>query len=119
MITDYGKALQTIPAISWKKGRRGNSAFEAINPDATDFSAVVRKAAQRKARHHCLWRLSACRFRACAADAPQSREDALHGPDGVKDETFLKTGATPKAYMPPIPATQAVLKNTRKPARPI
>ncbi len=41
----------------------------------------------------------------------------LHaGPDGCEGRNIPQDDrqGTPKAYMPPIPATQAVLKNTRK-----
>ena len=87
---DYGKAFADNNRAILEKAGVKTVLFEAVTPDAVDFSAVVRKL--RRAKPDILvfggYQPVASKL------IQQMRRDHLKvpliGPDGVKDETFLK-----------------------------
>ena len=87
---EYGKGFATQNRTILEKGGVETVLFEAITPDAVDFSAVVRKLRRAKADVLIFggYQNTASKL------VQQMRRDRvktpLIGPDGVKDETFLK-----------------------------
>ena len=87
---DYGKGFADNNRVFMEKGGAETVLFEAVTPDAVDFSAVVRKL--RRAKPDIVvfggYQPVASKL------IQQMRRDRLTtpfiGPDGVKDETFLK-----------------------------
>ena len=87
---DYGKGFADNNRALMEKGGAETVLFEAVTPDAVDFSAVVRKL--RRAKPDIVvfggYQPVASKL------VQQMRRDRLDtpfiGPDGVKDETFLK-----------------------------
>lgn len=87
---DYGKGFADYNRELMEKGGAETVLFEAVTPDAVDFSAVVRKL--RRAKPDIIvfggYQPVASKL------VQQMRRDRLTtpliGPDGVKDETFLK-----------------------------
>ncbi|MDE5833030.1 MAG: branched-chain amino acid ABC transporter substrate-binding protein [Desulfovibrio sp.] len=87
---DYGKGFADYNRELLEKGGAETVLFEAVTPDAVDFSAVVRKL--RRAKPDIIvfggYQPVASKL------VQQMRRDRLTtpfiGPDGVKDETFLK-----------------------------
>lgn len=87
---DYGKGFADYNRELMEKGGAETVLFEAVTPDAVDFSAVVRKL--RRAKPDIVvfggYQPVASKL------VQQMRRDRLDlpflGPDGVKDETFLK-----------------------------
>lgn len=87
---DYGKGFADFNRERMEKGGAETVLFEAVTPDAVDFSAVVRKI--RRAKPDIVvfggYQPVASKL------VQQMRRDRLTtpflGPDGVKDETFLK-----------------------------
>lgn len=87
---DYGKGFADYNRELMEKGGAETVLFEAVTPDAVDFSAVVRKL--RRAKPDIIvfggYQPVASKL------VQQMRRDRLDtpflGPDGVKDETFLK-----------------------------
>lgn len=87
---DYGKGFADFNRELMEKGGAETVLFEAVTPDAVDFSAVVRKI--RRAKPDIVvfggYQPVASKL------VQQMRRDRLTtpflGPDGVKDETFLK-----------------------------
>ena len=87
---DYGKGFADNNRALLEKGGAETVLFEAVTPDAVDFSAVVRKL--RRAKPDIVvfggYQPVASKL------VQQMRRDRLDtpfiGPDGVKDETFLK-----------------------------
>lgn len=87
---DYGKGFADFNRELMEAGGAETVLFEAVTPDAVDFSAVVRKL--RRARPDIVvfggYQPVASKL------VQQMRRDRLEipllGPDGVKDETFLK-----------------------------
>ena len=87
---DYGKGFADNNRVLMEKGGAETVLFEAVTPDAVDFSAVVRKL--RRAKPDIVvfggYQPVASKL------VQQMRRDRLDtpfiGPDGVKDETFLK-----------------------------
>lgn len=87
---DYGKGFADYNRELMEKGGAETVLFEAVTPDAVDFTAVVRKL--RRAKPDIVvfggYQPVASKL------VQQMRRDRLStpflGPDGVKDETFLK-----------------------------
>lgn len=87
---DYGKGFADFNRELMEAGGAETVLFEAVTPDAVDFSAVVRKL--RRAKPDIIvfggYQPVASKL------VQQMRRDRLDvpllGPDGVKDETFLK-----------------------------
>lgn len=87
---DYGKGFVDYNRERMEKGGAETVLFEAVTPDAVDFTAVVRKL--RRAKPDIVvfggYQPVASKL------VQQMRRDRLMtpfiGPDGVKDETFLK-----------------------------
>lgn len=87
---DYGKGFADFNRELMEKGGAETVLFEAVTPDAVDFSSVVRKI--RRANPDIIvfggYQPVASKL------VQQMRRDRLAtpflGPDGVKDETFLK-----------------------------
>lgn len=87
---DYGKGFADTNRGLMEKGGAETVLFEAVTPDAVDFSATVRKL--RRARPDIVvfggYQPVASKL------IQQMRRDRLAtpmiGPDGIKDETFLK-----------------------------
>ncbi len=87
---EYGKGFADYNRQLMEKGGAETVLFEAVTPDAVDFTAVVRKL--RRARPDIIvfggYQPVASKL------VQQMRRDRLDtpfiGPDGVKDETFLK-----------------------------
>lgn len=87
---EYGKGFADYNRELMEKGGAETVLFEAVTPDAVDFSAVVRKL--RRAKPDIIvfggYQPVASKL------VQQMRRDRLDtpflGPDGVKDETFLK-----------------------------
>ena len=110
-------AEKNVPAILEKAGVE-TVLFEAVTPDAVDFSAVVRKLRRAKADVLIFggYQNTASKL------VQQMRRDRvktpLIGPDGVKDETFLKmTGKDSEGVMASYPkdtSTLAMYKHARE-----
>lgn len=87
---DYGKGFADYNRELLEKGGAETVLFEAVTPDAVDFSAVVRKL--RRAQPDVL--IFGGYHPTASKLVQQMRRDRLDvafiGPDGVKDETFLK-----------------------------
>lgn len=87
---DYGKGFADFNRELMEKGGAETVLFEAVTPDAVDFSAVVRKL--RRAKPDVV--LFGGYHPVASKLVQQMRRDRLTtpflGPDGVKDETFLK-----------------------------
>lgn len=87
---EYGKGFADYNRELLEKGGANTVLFEAVTPDAVDFSAVIRKL--RRANPDIIvfggYQPVASKL------VQQMRRDRLEtpflGPDGVKDETFLK-----------------------------
>lgn len=87
---EYGKGFADYNRQLLEKGGAETALFEAVTPDAVDFTAVVRKL--RRAKPDIVvfggYQPVASKL------VQQMRRDRLDtpfiGPDGVKDETFLK-----------------------------
>lgn len=87
---DYGKGFADFNRELMEKGGAETVLFEAVTPDAVDFSAVIRKL--RRAKPDIIvfggYQPVASKL------VQQMRRDRVDtpflGPDGVKDETFLK-----------------------------
>ena len=91
---DYGKGFADYNREALEKGGAETVLFEAVTPDAVDFSAVSRKL--RRAKPDVV--VFGGYQPAASKLVQQMRRDRLTlpvvGPDGVKDETFLAmTGA--------------------------
>lgn len=87
---DYGKGFADFNRELMEKGGAETVLFEAVTPDAVDFSAVVRKL--RRAKPDVV--VFGGYHPVASKLVQQMRRDRLTapflGPDGVKDETFLK-----------------------------
>lgn len=87
---DYGKGFADYNREMIEKGGGETVLFEAVTPDAVDFSAVVRKL--RRAKPDVI--VFGGYHPVASKLVQQMRRDRLDtpflGPDGVKDETFLK-----------------------------
>ena len=85
--------------------------FEAVTPRRRGLLRRGAQAASRQGRRAGLRRLPEHRLQAGAADAPRPRQDPpLIGPDGVKDETFLKmTGKDSEGVMASYPKDTSTL----------
>lgn len=87
---DYGKGFADFNRALMEKGGAETVLFEAVTPDAVDFSAVVRKL--RRAKPDVV--VFGGYHPVASKLVQQMRRDRLTtpflGPDGVKDETFLK-----------------------------
>lgn len=87
---EYGKGFADYNRAMMEKGGAETVLFEAVTPDAVDFSAVVRKLRRAKpdvvvfGGYHPVASKLVQQMRRDRLDTP------LVGPDGVKDETFLK-----------------------------
>ncbi|MBD5608539.1 MAG: branched-chain amino acid ABC transporter substrate-binding protein [Desulfovibrio sp.] len=87
---DYGKGFADYNRELMEKGGAETVLFEAVTPDAVDFSAVVRKLRREKPDIVVFGGYQPVASKL----VQQMRRDRLDtpfiGPDGVKDETFLK-----------------------------
>lgn len=87
---EYGKGFADYNKELMEKGGAETVLFEAVTPDAVDFSAVVRKI--RRAKPDVV--VFGGYHPVASKIVQQMRRDRLTtpflGPDGVKDETFLK-----------------------------
>lgn len=87
---DYGKGFVEFNRELMEKGGAETVLFEAVTPDAVDFTAVVRKLRRQKPDIVVFGGYQPVASKL----VQQMRRDRLDtpflGPDGVKDETFLK-----------------------------
>lgn len=87
---DYGKGFVEYNRELMEKGGAETVLFEAVTPDAVDFTAVVRKLRRQKPDIVVFGGYQPVASKL----VQQMRRDRLAtpflGPDGVKDETFLK-----------------------------
>lgn len=115
---EYGKGFAQQNRTILEKAGVETVLFEAVTPDAVDFSAVVRKLRRAKADVLIFggYQNTASKL------VQQMRRDRvktpLIGPDGVKDETFLKmTGKDSEGVMASYPkdtSTLAMYKHARE-----
>ena len=115
---EYGKGFAQQNRGILEKAGVETVLFEAVTPDAVDFSAVVRKLRRAKADVLIFggYQNTASKL------VQQMRRDRvktpLIGPDGVKDETFLKmTGKDSEGVMASYPkdtSTLAMYKHARE-----
>ena len=115
---EYGKGFAQQNRGILEKAGVETVLFEAVTPDAVDFSAVVRKLRRAKADVLVFggYQNTASKL------VQQMRRDRvktpLIGPDGVKDETFLKmTGKDSEGVMASYPkdtSTLAMYKHARE-----
>lgn len=112
---DYGKGFADYNRELMEKGGAETVLFEAVTPDAVDFSAVVRKL--RRAKPDVIvfggYQPVASKL------VQQMRRDRLEtpflGPDGVKDETFLKmTGKAGEGVYASYPKDTTTLEAYKK-----
>lgn len=112
---DYGKGFADYNRELMEKGGAETVLFEAVTPDAVDFSAVVRKL--RRAKPDIVvfggYQPVASKL------VQQMRRDRLDvpflGPDGVKDETFLKmTGKDSEGVYASYPKDTTTLEQYEK-----
>lgn len=109
---DYGKGFADYNRELMEKGGAETVLFEAVTPDAVDFSAVVRKLRREKPDI-----IVFGGYQPVASKlVQQMRRDRLTvpliGPDGVKDETFLKmTGADSEGVYASYPKDTSALSS--------
>lgn len=112
---DYGKGFADYNRELMEKGGAETVLFEAVTPDAVDFTAVVRKL--RRAKPDIVvfggYQPVASKL------VQQMRRDRLDtpflGPDGVKDETFLKmTGKDSEGVYASYPKDTTTLEQYEK-----
>ena len=112
---DYGKGFADNNRVLMEKGGAETVLFEAVTPDAVDFSAVLRKL--RRAKPDIVvfggYQPVASKL------IQQMRRDRLTtpfiGPDGVKDETFLKmTGKDSEGVYASYPKDTSTLPEYKK-----
>lgn len=112
---DYGKGFADYNRELMEKGGAETVLFEAVTPDAVDFTAVVRKL--RRAQPDIVvfggYQPVASKL------VQQMRRDRLDtpflGPDGVKDETFLKmTGKDSEGVYASYPKDTTTLEQYEK-----
>lgn len=87
---DYGKGFADYTRDFLEKGGAETVLFEAINPDATDFSAVVRKLRSEKPDIVVFGGYQPAASKLVQQMRRNRVQTPFMGPDGVKDETFLK-----------------------------
>lgn len=87
---DYGKGFADYTRSFLEKGGAETVLFEAINPDATDFSAVVRKLRSEKPDIVVFGGYQPAASKLVQQMRRNRVQTPFMGPDGVKDETFLK-----------------------------
>lgn len=112
---DYGKGFADFNRQLMEKGGAETVLFEAVTPDAVDFSAVVRKL--RRAKPDIV--VFGGYHPVASKLVQQMRRDRLTtpflGPDGVKDETFLKmTGKDAEGVYASYPKDTTTLEAYKK-----
>lgn len=112
---DYGKGFVDHNRAIMEKGGAETVLFEAVTPDAVDFSAVVRKIRRQKPDIVVFGGYQPVASKL----VQQMRRDRLAtpfiGPDGVKDETFLKmTGKDAEGVYASYPKDTSTLEQYRK-----
>lgn len=112
---DYGKGFADFNREIMEKGGAETVLFEAITPDAVDFTAVVRKL--RRAKPDII--VFGGYQNVASKLVQQMRRDRLDlpliGPDGVKDETFLKmTGKDSEGVYASYPKDTTMLPEYQK-----
>lgn len=112
---DYGKGFVDNNRELMEKGGAETVLFEAVTPDAVDFSAVVRKLRRQKPDIVVFGGYQPVASKL----VQQMRRDRLNtpfiGPDGVKDETFLKmTGKDAEGVYASYPKDTSSLEQYKK-----
>lgn len=87
---DYGKGFADYNRELLEKGGAETVLFEAVTPDAVDFSAVVRKIRRAKPDIVVFGGYQPVASKLIQQMRRDRLKTPLLGPDGVKDETFLK-----------------------------
>lgn len=87
---DYGKGFADYNRELLEKGGAKTVLFEAVTPDAVDFSAVVRKIRRAKPDIIVFGGYQPVASKLIQQMRRDRLDTPLLGPDGVKDETFLK-----------------------------
>ena len=87
---DYGKGFADKNREIMEKGGTETVLFEAVTPDAVDFSAVVRKLRRAKPDIIVFGGYQPVASKLLQQMRRDNLKTPLIGPDGVKDETFLK-----------------------------
>lgn len=112
---EYGKGFADYNRRMMEEGGAETVLFEAVTPDAVDFSAAVRKL--RRAKPDAV--VFGGYQPAASKLVQQMRRDRLNvpviGPDGVKDETFLKmTGKDSEGVYASYPKDTTALEQYEK-----
>ncbi len=98
-----------------EKGGAETVLFEAINPDATDFSAVVRKLRSEKPDIIVFGGYQPAASKLVQQMRRNRVKTPFMGPDGVKDETFLKmTGKDAEGVYATYPRDTSGLEEYKK-----
>lgn len=112
---DYGKGFADYTRDFMEKGGAETVLFEAINPDATDFSAVVRKLRSEKPDIIVFGGYQPAASKLVQQMRRNRVKTPFMGPDGVKDETFLKmTGKDAEGVYATYPRDTSGLEEYKK-----
>ena len=94
--TEYGRGYAETAKTMLEASTEGKPEivlFEAINPDAVDFSAIIRKVRREKAEALVFGGYHPTASKIVQQLRREKMKTALIGPDGLKDEAFIKMAA--------------------------
>ncbi len=94
--TEYGRGYAETAKTMLETSTEGKLEivlFEAINPDAVDFSAIIRKVRREKAEALIFGGYHPTASKIVQQLRREKMKTALIGPDGLKDEAFIKMAA--------------------------
>ncbi|MFT4301812.1 MAG: branched-chain amino acid ABC transporter substrate-binding protein [Desulfovibrio sp.] len=112
---DYGKGFADKNRELMEKGGTETVLFEAVTPDAVDFSAVVRKLRRAKPDIIVFGGYQPVASKLLQQMRRDNLKTPLIGPDGVKDETFLKmTGKDSEGTYASYPKDTSTLPEYKK-----
>lgn len=112
---DYGKGFADKNREIMEKGGTETVLFEAVTPDAVDFSAVVRKLRRAKPDIIVFGGYQPVASKLLQQMRRDNLKTPLIGPDGVKDETFLKmTGKDSEGTYASYPKDTSTLPEYKK-----
>ena len=112
---DYGKGFADKNREIMEKDGTETVLFEAVTPDAVDFSAVVRKLRRAKPDIIVFGGYQPVASKLLQQMRRDNLKTPLIGPDGVKDETFLKmTGKDSEGTYASYPKDTSTLPEYKK-----
>ncbi|WP_297261804.1 branched-chain amino acid ABC transporter substrate-binding protein [uncultured Desulfovibrio sp.] len=112
---EYGKGFATQNRNILEKAGIETVLFEAVTPDAVDFSSVVRKLRRAKADVLVFGGYQPTASKLVQQMRRDRVDTPLMGPDGVKDETFLKmTGKDSEGVLASYPKDTSSLEMYKK-----